>query len=158
MALIDINVSIILLGQVVDLIQGCNITIHGEHSISNNDSLSCLLGGFEILFQVLHVQMLVPLPDGLCQPDPIDDGGMIESVTNDGVLGPEDCLEEASIGIEPAGEKYTVLQFIILSNDLLQLFVNILGAAYEPDRTHAEAMRVKSLLGSLDEPSIVGET
>lgn len=55
MALVYVDVGIVFLGELVYSVQGGDIPIHGEHSVSDDDPLPGLLGGLQVLLQVLHV-------------------------------------------------------------------------------------------------------
>ena len=47
--------------------------------------------------------MLVSVLLGLAEPYSVNDGRVVESVGEDGVLGAEDLLKEAGVGVEAAG-------------------------------------------------------
>ena len=45
----------------------------------------------------------------LAQPDAVNDGGVVELVREDGVLGPADLLEQPGVGVETRGVQDRVL-------------------------------------------------
>ena len=71
--------------------------------------------------RTFHVLMLVSVLFGLAQPDAVDDGGVVELVREDGVLGAEDLLEEAGVGVEAAGVQDGVLAAVELGNLALEV-------------------------------------
>ena len=60
-------------------------------------------GGAELRLQVGHVGVAVAQPAGLAQPDAVDERGVVELVGDDGVLGAEQRLEHAAVGVEAGG-------------------------------------------------------
>ncbi len=40
---------------------------------------------------------------GLAEPDAVDDGGVVQLVGNDDVVGSEELLENSGVGVEAAG-------------------------------------------------------
>ena len=65
--------------------------------------------------------MLVSVLFGLAEADAVDDGGVVELVREDGVLGAEDLLEEAGVGVEAAGVQDGVLAAVELGNLALEV-------------------------------------
>ncbi len=51
----------------------------------------------------VHVPVGVSELFGLAEPDAVDDGGVVELVGKDGVVGPQQLLEDARVGVEAAG-------------------------------------------------------
>ena len=64
---------------------------------------------------------------------------MVQLVGDDGVLGPQQGLEEAAVGVEAGGIEDGVLHAHELGDARLQLLVDVLGAADEADGGEAEA-------------------
>ena len=65
--------------------------------------------------------MLVSVLFGLAEADAVDDGGVVELVREDGVLGAEDLLEEARVRVEAAGVQDCVLAAVELGNLALEV-------------------------------------
>ena len=107
--------------------------------------------------EVLHVVVLVAEALGLAEPDAVDDGGVVQLVGDDGVLGPQDGLEQAPVGVEAGGVEDGVLLAHEPGDPGLQLLVDVLGAADEADGGQAEAPLVVGGLGGGDEVRVVGE-
>ena len=75
----------------------------------------------ELKRRTFHVLMLVSVLLGLAEADAVDDGGVVELVREDGVLGAEDLLEEAGVGVEAAGVQDGVLAAVELGNLALEV-------------------------------------
>ena len=133
MALIDVDVSVIFLGEFIDLIQRSDISVHAEDSISDDHFDPSLLVGLQVFFQVGHVHVVVTGSFGFAEADAVDDGGVIEGIADNYVFGTQDGLEETSVGIETAGEQDGVLKSIVVCDGFFEFFVDILGAADEAD-------------------------
>ena len=61
--------------------------------------------------------------------DPVDDGGVVELIREDGVLRAADLLKQPRVGVKTGGIEDRVFASVELGNLVLQLFVNVLGAA-----------------------------
>lgn len=83
--------------------------------------------------------MLVSVLFGLAEADAVDDGGVVELVREDGVLGAEDLLEEAGVGVEAAGVQDGVLAAVELGNLALEVLQR------ERDELHARGTPRKEL-------------
>lgn len=60
MALIYESKCSVALGQLMNLVERRDVSIHGEDTIGDNDSQAAILGLLEHLLEQLHVQVLVP--------------------------------------------------------------------------------------------------
>ena len=91
----------------------------------------------------------------------VDYAGMVQRVADYGVLGAEDGLEEAGIGVEAGGVEDRVLCAHELGDVLLESLVDVLGAADKSDGGHPKAMSTQTVghgllnLGAVREPKIV---
>src|ERR1700722_8893730 len=112
---------------------------------------------FQPVFQFVHVAVGEAVAPRLAEPDAVDDGGVIEAVRDDGILLPEQRLEDAAIGVEAGGEQDGVVLAEIARDPLLEPAVQRLGAADETHRRHAEAEGVEPGLGGRDDLGMVGE-
>jgi hypothetical protein len=100
-----------------------------------------------------HVVVAVAL--GLAEADAVDDGGVVERVADDGVLGAQDLLEEPRVGVEAGGVEDGVVHAVEASDLPLQLLVDVLRAADEAHAAQAEAVSVQGLLGRAHEIGVV---
>jgi hypothetical protein len=82
---------------------------------------------------------------------------MIERIRDDGVLLPEQRLEQPAVGLEARGIENDVLLLDIARDRLLEPAVQIRRAADEAHRRHAEAVAVQRLLGRGNEARIIGK-
>ena len=83
---------------------------------------------------------------GLAQADAIDDGGMVQGIGDNRILGAEQGLEQAAVGVEAGGVENRVLGAEEIGNGLFQLLVQVLGAADKAYRGHAETAFVERLV------------
>ena len=157
MALIDHHEGIVLLCQVTDLIHRSDVAVHGEDPVGDDDAEACGLGFLEDALEVLHVGVLIAVALSLAQTHAVDDGGVVQGVADDSVLRAKERLEEPAIGIEARSVEDGVLGVEVTGDGLLQLLVQILRAADEAHRAHAEAMAIHSCLGRSHEAGVVGE-
>ena len=82
---------------------------------------------------------------------------MVQGVGDDGVLGGEERLEHAAVGVEAGRVEDGVIGMEVVRDGFFELFVDVLGAADEADGGHAVAARVDRLLGGGREARAVGE-
>src|SRR5215469_5496628 len=123
----------VTVGQVTDLAEWRDVTVHGEHAVGGDEAASRVGASPELSFEVGHVAIAVAQPSGLAQPDPVDDGGMVQFVADDGVLLAEQRLEQPAVGVEAGGVQDGVLGTEKAGDALLKLLVHVLGTADEPD-------------------------
>ncbi len=134
--------GVVLLGEVADGFQRRQVAVHGEHTVGDDDPAPGILRLNEPGLELRHVLVGVAEPLGLAEPDAVDDGGVVESVGDDGVLGAEEGFEDAAVGIKATREQDGVLCAEEPGNPGFQFQVQVLGAADEADAGHAEATRV----------------
>ena len=82
---------------------------------------------------------------------------MVELVADDRVVGRQDRLEQAAVGVERAAVEDRVLGAEEAADRVLQLLVDRLRAADEADAGHAEAVVVKALVGGGGDGGVLGE-
>ena len=157
-ALVHHDEGVVLLGQVTYLVHGGHVAVHREDAVGHDDAEALLLRGLQLALQVLHVGVGVAVALGLAQAHAVDDAGVVERVADDGVVGREQRLEHAAVGVEAGGVEDGVLRLEVIGDGLLELFVHVLRAADEAHARHAVAAAVHGLLGGLDEARVVGET
>ena len=91
----------------------------------------------------------------LAQAHPVDDGGVVEFVGDDRVLGSEQRLEKPAVGVETRRVQDGVESLRPWPQEPCQFGLEIqvlgLGAADEPHRGHAETPTLKSVLGGRDQ-------
>ena len=109
------------------------------------------LASVEPRLEVGHVVVGVAEPLGLAEADAVDDAGVVEGVGDDRVLLAEQRLEEAAVGVEAGGVEDRVLGAEEARETGLELLVDVLRAADEAHRGHAEAVLVEPALGGFDD-------
>ena len=110
-------------------------------SLNRAPRASCELG-----LQVGHVVVLVAKPLGLAEPDAVDDRGVVQLVGDHRILGPQDRLEQAAVGVPAGRVEDRVFRAEELGDRSLQLLVGLLRAADEADRRHAVAPAIEGLV------------
>ena len=70
--------------------------------------------------------MSVAVLDGLAEANAVDDGGVIQRVTDDGIFRLHQHLEQTGVSVEAARVQNSVVTSVELGNLLLQIFVNVL--------------------------------
>ena len=112
----------------------------------------------EDAFEVFHIGILVAITLCLTQADTVDDGGVVQRITDDRIFGAEEGLEDPTIGIEASGVENGILRVEVASNGLLELLVDVLRTADEANGAHPKAVAVHSGLSGGDQARMVGET
>ena len=129
--LINEDLSVVLVGQPLDIRQRADVAVHGEDAVGDDEAAAAVLALRQHPLEVRHV--LVPVAEllALAQPDAVYDGGVVELVGEDGVLGPADLLEQPGVGVETRGVQDRVLAPVEFGYFLFQLLVYVLRAADE---------------------------
>ena len=146
-----------LVGQVADGRQIGDKAVHGEHAVGGDELDAGIRRRLQLFPQVEHIVVAVPVPAGLAQAYPVDDGGVVQLVGDDGVLGAQQGLEQAAVGVEAAGIEDGVVHAQERSQPLFQFLVDGLGAADEPHAGQPEPVLVIAGLGGGDELRVVGQ-
>src|SRR5690606_8171189 len=97
------------------------------------------IGSVQLLFEIVQVVVLITIAPRLAQPDTVDDGGVVELVADDGILRPQQGLEQPTVSVESGAIQNGVFHAQEMRQALLQRLVQILGAADEANGTQAEA-------------------
>ena len=157
MAIIHHDHGVILIGQGADLRQFRQIAIHREHPIGGDHDMAGTIGArlFKPGFQVVHIAVEVAVAFGLAQAHAVDNGRMIQTVRDNGVLWPQEGLEQPTIGVKTGRKQDGVIFVQKLGQTLLQLSVNILGAADKADRGHAEALVIHDASRGCDQIGVI---
>ena len=82
---------------------------------------------------------------------------MIERIGDNRVVGGQERLEYAAVGVEAGGVEDCVLGLEEVRYGFLQPLVDVLGAADEADGAHSVAPLLHRRLRGLDEPRVVGQ-
>jgi len=81
---------------------------------------------------------------------------VVEFITDDGVLGPQQRFEQAAIGVESGSVKNDVLGSQEARKAFLQVAMDILGTANESHGTQAETPGVERLVRRGDDIGMRG--
>ena len=159
MAIIDHGQRVIGLRQRHDLVEPSDIAIHREDAIGDDQDVPRAIGPrlFQLDFQVGHVGIGIAIAFRLAQPHAIDDRGVIERVGNDRILGAQQRLEYAAIGVKRRRIENGILTAGEIGDLRFKLFVDVLGAADEAHRGETEPVRVERVFRGLDQLGPIGE-
>ena len=111
----------------------------------------------QLRLEVGHVGVAVAQPAGLAEPDAVDERGVVELVGDDRVLGAEQHLEDAAVGVEAGRVEDRRLGAEEVRQPRLELGVQGLRAADEAHAGHAEAPLVQRFCGGGDHGRVVGQ-
>ena len=159
MAVVHHDQGVELIGQVADALQVGDIAIHGEYAVGGDElHLAARAAGIlQLGAEVVHIVVLIAVALGLAQTHAVDDGGVVQLVGDDGVLRPQQGLEEAPVGVEAGGVEDDVVHSQEFRQLLLQLLMDGLGPADKADGAQAEAPLIVACLRRLDQGGVVGE-
>ena len=157
MALIHHHQGVILLGQVADLVHRGHVAVHGEHAVRTDDAETLGLGQLQLTLQVGHVGIGIPIADRLAQTHAVNDGCVVQGIRDNGIIGREQGLEHATVGIEARRVQDRILGLEEFGNSGFQLFVQVLGTTDKTDGGHPEATLIHGLLRRLYQAGAVGQ-
>ena len=101
-------------------------------------------------FEVLHVEMLVPVAFGLAEANPVDDRSVVQRIRNHCVLVSCQAFEEAPIRIKAAWIENRILCPVEVAQFLLQVLVDILGPADKSHWSHSASTNIHYFLSCFD--------
>ncbi len=135
-----------------------DVAVHGEHAIGHDQPRPSPSAGLQDPLELGHVAVGVPLALRLAEPDAVDDRGVVERVGDDGVRLVEQRLEEARRwrrstrcrGSRPPCPRKRAMR-------RLELLVDRLGAADEPDARRARTPSAPGRPGRPGSARVVGE-
>jgi hypothetical protein len=85
----------------------------------------------KFFFEAFHIQMIISFFFCFAQTNSINNRSVIERITNNKILRPEYGFKKSSICVESTWEKDTVIKTIVISDDFLKVFMNILSSTDE---------------------------
>ena len=154
---VDHHERAVAVGEVADPGEVGDVAVHREDAVGRDHPRVGAGRLLEARLELVEVAVRVAQPRRLAEPDPVDDRGVVERVGDDGVVGPEQRLEEAAVRVEARAEEDRVLGAEEGRQPLLELLVQRLRAADEPHRGHPEAPALERVTGGLDHGRVVGE-
>ena len=160
MAVVDHNQSIVFVCQVANTLQVADDTVHGEYAVGSNQFDSCagFVSLFEFCLEVCHVVVFVT--ESLCfaQTNTVNDGSVVELIADNCIVSSQDGLEQTAVCIEAGGVQDGIIGAQEAGNLLLELFVNILGAADETNGSNAVTSFIIGSLCSVNQSLVVAQT
>ena len=95
MTVIMVNHGTVFISQITNGAQLRDRAVHREDTISGNQdpSRACSARLLQFGSQILHIIVLVAITCGFAEPDPVNNGGMVQLIRNHRIIGPQNCLE-----------------------------------------------------------------
>ncbi len=149
--------GVVFLRQRRDLLELGDVAVHAEYAVGGDEAGARVFRLFELRLQIVHVRVGVAVAPGFAQANAVDDGGVIQRVADDGVLFTQDGFEQPAVGVEAGAVKNGVVGAEEPRHRALQRLVQILGAADEAHRRHAESVVVQRFFCRRDDALVIGE-
>ena len=156
-ALVDHHQRIVFLGQVADFVYRGDVAVHREHTVGDDDAETLGLRLLQTVLQLSHIGIGIAVALSLAQPHAVDDGCMVQSIADNGIVLGKQRFKHTAVGIEARRIKNSVVSPEVTADGALQLLVDVLCAADEPHARHAEAATVHHTLRGLDDTRMVRE-
>ena len=149
MAVVHENECLVAVREVADLGQRGDVSVHREDAVGGDESASGpgVARRLQLCFEILHVGVLVAVALGLAETHAVDDGSVVQSVGDDGVLLAQERLEDASVGVEAGGVQDGVVGAEEARDLGFELLVDPLRAADEAHRREAVPPLVETGVG-----------
>ena len=154
---VDEHHGAVAVGDGADLVEPGQVAVHGEDAIGDHQPDPGVGRLAELRLEIRQVGVRVAVPARLGEPDAVDDRGVVEGVGDDGVLLPEQRLEDPAVGVEAGGEEDGVGEAEEGRQAPFQLPVQVLRAADEAHRGQAVAACVEGRARGVEEPRVAGE-
>ena len=155
---VDQDQAVVSIGQVADPVQAGDDAVHGEDAVGHDHPHPSIPGLLQAGFEFVHVVVPVDQAPGTAETDSVDDRGVVELIGNDGRVLVEERLEDAAVCIECRRIEKRVVHAQEFRKGLLQILMDLLGAADETDGGHAETPAEKGIIGGGHNPGLVAET
>ena len=131
--------------------------MHAEDAIGDNEASPGTGSLLETALEVVDVGMGVTESARLAETNSVDDARVIELIGDHCILGTEDRLEEAAVGIETRGVEDGVVEPEEAGDFLLEFLVDVLGAADEANRGEPESVAVEGTSRRFDDFRVARE-
>ena len=111
MAVIDHDDGAVFLGQVANRGKPGHVSVHREHAVRGDqfEASPVPVRFLQPILELVHVSVGEPVALRLAKTHAVDDGSVIERIRNDGVIGLQERLEDAAIGVEAGREQNCVI-------------------------------------------------
>ena len=97
---VDHHHGAIAVRQLADLAQGCHVPVHREHPVGRDQPAACVGSLSQLVLEMGHVPVVIPVAPRGAQPDAVDDGRVVQLVADDGVVLAQQGLEEPPVRVE----------------------------------------------------------
>ena len=129
MTFVNHNQSVVLLGQVTDFVNRSYVAVHGEYTVGYDDAVTLFLGSFQLGFQISHVGVGIAVTLGFAKTHAVNDGSVVQSVGNDGVVSRQQRFEHTTVGVETSCVENGIFSLEEFADGSFQFFVNVLRTA-----------------------------
>ena len=154
---IDHDQRAMAIGQIADLVELRDRSVHGEHAVGRDQTHARTLRVLQGLLELIHVVVGVAQAPRLAETNAVDDAGVVQGIADDGVLGVEQRFEQAAVRIEAGGVQNRIFHRQIGAQALLQFAMHALRPADEAHRRHAVAIAREPRMRRLEHRRVVGE-
>ena len=97
MRIIHHNERFVLVSQVANFLERCDIAVHRKHAVCRDDAQALPCCRLQLLLQVDHIHVFEDVPLGFREAHRVDNGCMIQLVAYDDILRAKECLKESYI-------------------------------------------------------------
>ena len=111
----------------------------------------------QLRLQIRHVVVFITKAHGLAQANAVNDGGVVQFITDDSILFRQEGLKQPAVGIKAGGVEDRVIRSEKGREALLQPLVDILRAADKAHGRDTVALIVIGALRRLNETRIVAQ-
>lgn len=89
------------------------------------------LGQLQLTLQVGHIGIGITVTDRLAQTHTVNDGGVVQGIRDNGIIGREQGLEHAAVGIEACSIEDCVFGLEVVGDGCFEFLVRVLCTADE---------------------------
>ena len=149
MGIVDHDKGMVAVGQLANLVEPGEGTIHAEHAVRCYETKAGMVRVVQLVFEFGHVVVGIAKPLGLTQTHSIDNARMIKRIADNGVVWPEQCFKQPAVGIETGRIQNRIVGFEKFAEAVLERFVQFLGAANKPHTCHTQTPGFQGIVGGL---------
>ena len=158
MSLIDHHIGIVLASQAHNLGQIGDVALHGEHAIGNDELHGLGVAARQLMLQRGHITMPILARRREGEAAPLDDGGVVEFITDDVVFTSCHTRHYTEIGLKTRGVYHHILLAHPTCQLMLQLQMEVDSAIEEARACTPCAILARSLNRGLYHSRMIGET
>ena len=158
MRLIHEEEGVVAAGEADELGQRGSIAIHGEDGIGEDEASAVVAAGLEAFGQGVEVEVGIDVDGGARQARAIDEGGVVQGIGVDGVLGADERGDDTDIGVVPGVEEEGGVGALPGGDALFEPPVGRQVADDETGGAGAKALALHGVASRCEEGRVVGQT